>query len=87
MFPADSHSMRQIHAAEMHTAHQRRTSGNVVTAERPPWYRSLVAKLSIRDLLPKLPDTTAVARNQRRNAQATAGFTMLDATTGQRLEE
>jgi hypothetical protein len=87
MFPADSHSMRQMHAAEMHTAHQRRTTGNVVAADEQRWYRSLVAKLSIRDLLPKRPDTTAVARIQRRDGQATAGFTLLDATTGRRLEE
>ncbi len=87
MFPADSHSMRQMHAADMHTAHQKRTTGTVVGADEPRWYRSLVAKLSVRDLLPKRPDTTPVARLQRRNVQPVAGFTLLDATKGQRLEE
>ena len=62
MFPADSHSMRQMHAADMHTAHQKRTTGTVVGADEQRWYRSLVAKLSVRDLLPKRPDTTPVAR-------------------------
>ena len=35
MFPADSHSMRQMHAADMHTAHQKRTTGTVVGADEP----------------------------------------------------
>jgi hypothetical protein len=71
----------------MHTAHQRRTTGKVVATGQQRWYRSLIAKLPIGDLRAKRPDTTPVARIQRRNVQSGAGFTLLDATTGQRLEE
>lgn len=87
MFPADSHSIRQMHTADMHVADQQRTQGKVVTPTPYRWYHTLFAKLSVRGLLPARPDTTPIARSQRRQAQATAGFTLLDATTGRRLEE
>ncbi len=46
MFPSDSHSMNQMHAAEMHVAHQRRTRGKVVMPEERRWHRALLAKLT-----------------------------------------
>ena len=46
MFPSDSHSMSQMHAAEMHVAHQRRTRGTVVVPEERRWHRVLLAKLT-----------------------------------------
>ena len=88
MFPTDSHSMRQLHKADMRVAHQQRTTGTVVRADEQRWHQALVAKLTIRrDTTPARAETTAFARAQRRHAQPTVSFNLLDASTGQRLEE
>lgn len=88
MFPADSHSMHQLHRADMHVAHQRRTGGTVVTPRDQRWYGALFAKLFIRrDDTSTDPITTAYARAQRRLAQSTTSFTLVDASTGQRLDD
>ena len=88
MFPADSHSMRQLHRADMHVAHQQRTGGRVVTPQDQRWYGALFAKLFIRrDDTSTGPVTTAYARAQRRLVQSTTSFTLVDASTGQRLDD
>ena len=87
MFPADSHAMRQMHPADMHVAHQKRNDGTVVSTDDGRWYRTLLSKLSIRHLIPDRPETTPIARYQRREVHSSAGFTLLDATTGQRRGE
>ena len=88
MFPADSSSMRQLHQADMHVAHQRRTGGSVVTPQNHRWYTALFAKLFIRgDDTSTRPVTTAYARAQRRLVHSTTPFTLVDASTGQRLDD
>jgi hypothetical protein len=88
MFPSDSHSVRQLHAADMHVAHQQRTRGKVVSSPERRWHRALLAKLTIRrNTTSTRPVTTAYARAQRRQAQSTTSFTLVDASTGQRLHD
>ncbi len=41
MYPSDPISMRQLHHADMHVAHQRRTQGKVVSLQPSPWRRVL----------------------------------------------
>ena len=86
MFHADPHFSRQLHQADMHVAHQRRTGGTVVTPRDQRWYGALFAKLFIRrDDTSTRPVTTAHARAQRRLVHSTTPFTLVDASTGQRL--
>lgn len=85
MFPSDSHSMRQMHAADMHVARQRRTQGRVVTPQERRWHRVLLDRFAQLPSRFERPDVTAQARVERRERQATASFTMIDAATGRRL--
>jgi len=88
MFPADSHSMRQLHRADMHVAHQRRTGGTVVTPRDQRWFGALFAKLFIRrDDTSTRPVTTAYARAQRRLVQSTTPFTLVETSTGHRFDD
>jgi hypothetical protein len=85
---SDPHSVRQLHAADMLVAHQRRTRGKVATPEARRWYRALLAKLTFGGgQTSSRPVTTAYARAQRRGIQSTAGFNLVDASTGQRLDD
>jgi hypothetical protein len=87
MFPSDPHSIRQLHAADMHVAHQRRTRGKVVAPPERRWHQALRARLA--RLTPNFarPVTTAHARAERRRMHATASFTLTDAGTGRRLDD
>jgi hypothetical protein len=88
MFPADPHSMNQLHAADMHVAHERRTRGKVVSSPERRWHRALLAKLAIRrEQAPSRPVITAYERAQRRRIHSTTSFTLVGASTGPQLDD
>lgn len=85
MFPSDSQSVRQLHAADIHVAQQRRTRGKVVPPQERRWHQALLAKLTIQRDESTRPVTTAYARAQRRKVFPTVSFNLIDASAAQRL--
>jgi len=88
MFHSDPHAMRQVHAADMHVAHQRRTRGKVVAPRERRWHRALLTQLTRwRSKAAERPVVTAFERAERRHAQSTLPANLIDASTGHRLSD